>query len=165
MVIPFMLDWPSLLFSKVSNSQKKVLITPGLYFPNYCVTYSPRDISRDFKKCEHVNLRGEWTRVVFEELYYAENNQKIADRKKADYQETLQKSHADNAEQSRDSYMKDPEKSSAQSCESYMKDLEKGRSDSAAQSQESYMKDPEKNHADTAAQSHEIYEKNLENSG
>ena len=59
MVIPFMLHWPSLFFSKVSNSRKKVLITPGLYFPNYCVTYLPHDISRDFKKCEHVNLRGE----------------------------------------------------------------------------------------------------------
>ena len=44
MVIPFMLHWPSLFFSKVSNSQKKVLITPGLYFPNYCITYLPRDI-------------------------------------------------------------------------------------------------------------------------
>ena len=59
LVIPFMLHWPSLFFSKVSNSQKKVLITSGLYFPNYCVTYSPRDISRDFEKCEHVYLRGE----------------------------------------------------------------------------------------------------------
>ena len=36
-------------------------------------------------------------RVVFEELYYAENNQKIAYKKK-DYQEILQKSHADSAE-------------------------------------------------------------------
>ena len=43
-------------------------------------------------------------RVVFEELYYAENNQKIADKKKADYQEGLQKSCADSAERSRDSY-------------------------------------------------------------
>ena len=59
MVIPFMLHWPSLFFSKVSNLRKKVLITPGLYFPNYCITYSPHNISRDFKKCEHVNLRGE----------------------------------------------------------------------------------------------------------
>ena len=59
LVIPFILHWPSLFFSKVSNSQKKVLITPGFYFPNYCVMYLPRDISRDFKKCEHVTLRGE----------------------------------------------------------------------------------------------------------
>ena len=122
MVIPFMLHWPSLFFSKVSNSRKKVLITPGLYFPNYYVTYLPRDISRDFKKCEHVNLRGEWTRVVFEELYYAANNQKIADKKKADYQEALEKSCADSAAQSRDSYMKDLEKNRARSRESYMKD-------------------------------------------
>ena len=73
MVIPFILHWPSLFFSKVSNSRKKVLITPGLYFPNYCVTYLPRDISHDFKKCEQVNLRREWTCAVFE-LYYAANN-------------------------------------------------------------------------------------------
>ena len=43
-------------------------------------------------------------------LYYAANNQKIADKKKADYQEGLEKSHADSAARSRDSYMKDPEK-------------------------------------------------------
>ena len=54
MVIPFTLHCLSLFFFKVSNSQKKVLITPGLYFPNYCNTYLPRDISHDFKKCEYV---------------------------------------------------------------------------------------------------------------
>ena len=32
LMIPFILHWPSLFFSKVSNSRKKVLITPGLYF-------------------------------------------------------------------------------------------------------------------------------------
>ena len=117
-MIPFILHWPSLFFSKVSNSQKKVLITPGLYFPNYCVTYLPRDISRDFNKCEHVNLRRE-------ELYYTVYNQKIADKKKADYQEGLEKSHADSATQSRDSYMKDPEKSCVQSHEGYMKNQER----------------------------------------
>ena len=100
MVIPFMLHWPSLFFSKVSNLRKKVLIAPGLYFPNYCVTYLPRDISHDFKKCEHVNLRGERTLVVFKELYYVANNQKIADKKKADYQEALEKSHTNSAAQS-----------------------------------------------------------------
>ena len=83
-------------------------------------------------------------RVVFEELYYAENNQKMADKKKADYQEILQKSHADSAEQSCDSYMKDPEKSRAQSRESYMKDPGKGHADSAARSCENYMKDLER---------------------
>ena len=57
--------------------------------------YLPRDISRDFKKCEHVNLRR--MRAVFEELYYAANNQKIADKKKAGYQEGLEKSRADSA--------------------------------------------------------------------
>ena len=36
--------------------------------------------------------------VVFEELFYTESNQKVADKKKADYQETLQKSRADSAE-------------------------------------------------------------------
>ena len=57
--------------------------------------YLPRDISHNFKKCEHVNLIWEWASAVFEELYYAENNQKIADKKKADYQEGLEKSRAD----------------------------------------------------------------------
>ena len=52
-------------------------------------------------------------RVVFKELYYAENNQKIADKKKANYQEILQKSRVDSAKRSCDSYMKDPEKSHA----------------------------------------------------
>ena len=89
-----------------------------------------------------MNLRGEWTRVVFEELYYAENNQKIADKKKADCQEALEKSQADSGEWSCDSYMKDPEKSRAWSCESY-------------------IKDPEKSHTDTAARNHEVYEKDL----
>ena len=74
-----------------------------------------------------MNLRGEWARVVFEELYYAVNNQKIADKKKAHYQEGLEKSRADSAARSHDSYMKDPEKSCARSCESYMKDPEKSR--------------------------------------
>ena len=54
----FILHWPSLFFSKVNNSRKKVL-TPGLYFPNYCITYLPRGISCDFNKCEHMNLRRE----------------------------------------------------------------------------------------------------------
>ena len=70
--------------------------------------------------------------VVFEELYYAANNQKIADKKKANYQETLEKSRADSAARSRDSYMKDPEKSRAQSRESYMKDPEKSCANTAA---------------------------------
>ena len=139
MVITFMLHWPSLFFSKVGNLQNKVLITPGFYFRNYCVTYLPRDISHDFKECEYVNQRGEWTRVVFKELYYIVNNQKIADKKKMDYQEALEKSHADNVAQSCDSYMKDLEKSRAQSRESYMKDPEKSRADSAAWSCKSYM--------------------------
>ena len=53
-------------------------------------------------------------RAVFEELYYTANNQKMhADKKKADYQEGLEKSRADSAARSRDSYMKDPEKSCA----------------------------------------------------
>ena len=53
------------------------------------------------------------------------NNQKIDDKKKADYQEALEKRHADSAARSHDSYMKDPEKSRALSHESYMKDPEK----------------------------------------
>ena len=127
LMILFILHWPSLFFSKVSNSRKKVLITPGLYFPNYCVTYLPRDISRDFNKSKHVNLRQE-------ELYYTANNKKIADKKKADYQEGLEESRADSAARSRDSYMKDPEKNCARCRESYMKNQEKNRADSAARS-------------------------------
>ena len=34
-------------------------VNPWPILPNYCVMYLPRDTSRDFKKCEHVNLRGE----------------------------------------------------------------------------------------------------------
>ena len=160
LMIPFILHWPSLFFSKVSNLRKKVLITPGLYFPNCCITYLPRDISRDFNKCEHVNLRREWTRAVFEELYYTANNQKIADKKKADYQEGLEKSRAGSAAWSRDSYMKDPQKSCARSCKSYMKDQEKSRADSAARSRESYKNDLEKSRDDSAARSHEHRRRN-----
>ena len=65
-----------------------------------------------------MNLRRVWTCAVFEELYYAANNQKIADKEKVDYQESLEKSGADSAAWSRDSYMKDPEKSREQSRES-----------------------------------------------
>ena len=83
-------------------------------------------------------------RAVFEEMYYAVNNQKIADKKKADYQESLEKSRADSAARSCDSCIKDPEKSHTQSRESYMKDPEKSRADSTAQSHESYKKDLEK---------------------
>ena len=145
-MIPFILHWPSLFFSKVSNSRKKVLITPDIYFPNYCITYLPRDISRDFNNCEHVNLRRE-------ELYYTANNQKIADKKKADYQEVLEKSRADSATRSRDSYMKDPEKSCARSRESYMKNQENSCAVSAARSRESYKNGLEKSRDDSAAQS------------
>ena len=61
-----------------------------------------------FYKVWTCELKREWTRVVFEELYYAENNQNIAQKKKADYQVGLENSRADSAERSRDSYMKDP---------------------------------------------------------
>ena len=57
-------------------------------------------------------------------MYYAADDQKMADKKKMDYEEGLEKSRADSAAQSRDSYMKDPEKSCARSRESYMKDPE-----------------------------------------
>ena len=63
-------------------------------------------------------------RAVFEELYYTANNQKIANKKKTDYQEGLEKSRADNAARSRDSYMKHQEKSCVRSRESYMKNQE-----------------------------------------
>ena len=56
----------------------------------------------------------------------------VADKKKADYQEGLEKSRADSAAQNCDSYMKDPEKSRARSRKSCMKDWEKSHADSAA---------------------------------
>ena len=59
-------------------------------------------------------------RIAFQELYYAAKNQKIADKKKVNYQDALEKSRADSATRSRDSYMKDPEKRRAQSRESYI---------------------------------------------
>ena len=81
-------------------------------------------------------------------------------QKKVDYQEGLEKCHANSAAQSHDSYMKDPGKrvheatkitwgirkssadSTAWSHESYQKELEKSHNDSAAWSHESYLKDP-----------------------
>ena len=95
-----------------------------------------------------------------EELYYTANNQKIADKKKADYQEGLEKSRADSAARSRDSYMKDPEKSCAQSCKSYMKNQEKSRADSAARSRESYKNDLEKSRDDSTVWSCEHRHRN-----
>ena len=152
---PFILHWPSLFFSKVSNSRKKVFITPGLCFPNYCITYLPRDISLDFNKCERVNLRQK-------ELYYIANNQKIADKKKADYQEGLEKSHADSSARSHEIYMKDLEKSCARSRESYMKNQERSCADSAARSHKSYNNDLEKSRDDSAARSYEHRRRNRE---
>ena len=84
-------------------------------------------------------------------MYYTANNQKIADKKKADYQEGLENSRAGSAARSHDSYIKDPEKSCARSRESYMKNQEKSRADSAAQSRESYKNDLEKSRDDSAA--------------
>ena len=81
------------------------------------------------------------------------NSQKIADKKKADYQEGLEKSRADSAARSHDSYMKDPEKSCARSCKSYMKNQEKSRADSETQSRESYKNDLEKSRDDSAGRS------------
>ena len=95
-----------------------------------------------------VPLRREWMLAVFEELYYTTNDQKMADKMKVDYQEGIEKSHADSAAWSRDSYMKDPEKSRARSRKSYMKDPEKSRADSAAWSRESYKNDLEKSRHD-----------------
>ena len=115
--------------------------------------YLPRDTSHDFNKCKHMNLRRE-------ELYYTANNQKIADKKKADYQEGLEKSRADSAAQSHDNYMKDPEKSCARSRDSYTKNQEKSRADSAAQSRESYKNDLEKSLDDNAARSCEHRRRN-----
>ena len=110
-------------------------------------------LPRDFNKCEHVNLRRE-------ELYYTANNQKIADKKKADYQEGLEKSRADSAARSCDNYTKDPEKSCARSRESYMKNQEKSLADSAARSRESYKNDLKKSRDDSALRSCEHRRRN-----
>ena len=83
--------------------------------------------------------------AVVEELYYVANNQKIAEKKKADYQEGLEKGSADSAARSRNGYMKDLEKVVHKSA-SHMKDPKKNRVDSAAQSGESYKKDLENSH-------------------
>ena len=48
--------------------------------------------------------------AVFKELYHVANDKKMADKKKADYQEGLEKSRADSAARSRDSHMKDQRK-------------------------------------------------------
>ena len=48
------------------------------------------------------------------------NDQKMADKKKADYQEGLEKSRTDSAARSCDSHMKDLEKSRARNRESYI---------------------------------------------
>ena len=66
------------------------------------------------------------------------SNQKIADKKKVDYQEGLEKSRADNAARSLDSYMKDQRK--------VMQEAVKV----------TYMKDPEKSHADSAARTRPV---------
>ena len=110
-----------------------------------------------------MNLR-EWTRVVFKELYYTENNQKIADKKKAEYQEGLEKSRADSAEQSRDSYMKDQEKSRAWSHKSYMKEPEKVVLTVQYEATKVTWR-IRKRRADTAAWSHKICNKDLEKNG
>ena len=84
------------------------------------------------------------------------NNQKIADKKKADYQEGLEKSRADSATRSCYSNMKDPEKSCARIRESYMKNQENSRADSAARSRESYKNNLEKSRDDSATRSRAV---------
>ena len=100
-----------------------------------------------------MNLRREWTLAVFKELHYAADDQKLADKKKEDYQEGLEKSRADSAARTRDSYLKDPEKSRARSREGYMKDPKKSCADSASRSRKSYKNDLQKSRNDSAARS------------
>ena len=87
-----------------------------------------------FQKVRTRELRGERTRVVFEELYYAANNQKIADIKKRNYQQALREEPCWQCSmkpwQLQD--WKDQDKSHSQSHESYMKNPEKSLADSAA---------------------------------
>ena len=103
--------------------------------------------------------------AVFKELYYAANDQKMADKKKADYQEGLEKRRADSAARSRDSYMKDPVKKRARSREGHMNDPKKSHADSAARSRKRcYKNDLEESHDDSAAHSCESYLKDPDKS-
>ena len=84
----------------------------------------------------------------------------MADKKKADYQEGLEKSLADSAARNRDRYMKDPEKCRARSRESYTKDPEKSRADTATRNRESYKNELEKSRDDSAARNREHRRRN-----
>ena len=116
--------------------------------------------------------------AVFKELYYAANDQKMADKKKADYQEGLEKSCADSAAQSCDSYMKDSEKVLHEATKDTLRIRKRvvltvqhkatkmtrmtwrSHDDSAARSCENYLKDSEKRRA----RNRESYMKYLEKS-
>ena len=90
---------------------------------------------------------------------------KRADKKKADYQEGLEKCRAGSAAQSpvwQLLDMKDLRKSLAQIHESYVKNPEKICADSAAWSRESYKKDLENSHDHSTARSCENYLKDPE---
>ena len=95
--------------------------------------------------------------VVFEELYYAANNQNIADKKKANYQEALEKHEA----------MTATWKTRRKVMHEAVKVIWRIRKRVVLIVQHEAAKviwRIWKSHADTAAQSHEIYEKNLEKS-
>ena len=89
----------------------------------------------------------------------------MADKKKADNQESLEKIHANSAARNRDSYMKDLEKNYARIHESYMNNLEKSHADSAAWSHESYKNDLEKSREDSTARSREHRHRNRGSGG
>ena len=83
-----------------------------------------------------------------QQKYYAENKEKISERRKVLYENDLEKSCADSAARSKASYDKDPEsgmKSTVRSKACYDKDLKKSRADCVARSKASYEKNIEKN--------------------
>ena len=97
----------------------------------------------------------------YNKKYYADNKERISEKKKEAYQEDLEKSRADSASLTRTSYDKDPEsgaKSIARSKATYNKDLPKSREDSAVCSKASYDKDPESS-AKSTARSKASYDK------
>ena len=152
LMIPFILHWPLLFFSKVSNSRKKVLITPGLYFPNYCVTYLPRDISRDFNKCEHVNLRREWKRAVFGVVLHSKQSEDSWQKEGG----LSRRSREEPCWQCSTKPWRLHERPGEKLCKKprkFMKNQEKSCVDSAEQSRESYKNDLEKSRNDSAARS------------
>ena len=89
-------------------------------------------------------------------LYYAANGQKIANKKKVDYQEGSEKSRADSAAEAVIAIQKTRRKAVHEAAKITWRIRKRlSRADSAARSHKSYKKDLEKRRDDNAAQSRE----------